>query len=135
MHHQYNSNKMQNIKNALKMQPLASWGIIIGSAAIIGMPPFPIFFSKLFILTQIGRVSLPGLALILILLFIIAAAFAFHLVHAFSQQTEARIEPYIVHQNMKIPIVVLLVLITAISFSLSFGLSNILTNITVSLGF
>ena len=47
MHRQYGSMHVDKIKNALKLQPLASAGLIIGTAAIIGMPPFAIFLSKL----------------------------------------------------------------------------------------
>ena len=57
LNHQYDGNKMQEMKNAFKLQPLATWGIIIGSVAVIGMPPFPMFISKLFILTQMGSYS------------------------------------------------------------------------------
>jgi hydrogenase-4 component F len=135
LNQQYNSNHLQDIRNALKLQPLASWGVIIGSVAVIGMPPFPMFFSKLFILTQLGSNSLPALFIVLVLLLVVAGAFAFLIINAFSRQSETVIEPYHVDWTMKLPIILLLIIITCLSVYLSFGLSNLLTNISSSLGF
>jgi hydrogenase-4 component F len=135
LNHQYNSNKIQDIQNALKLQPLASWGIIIGSVAVIGMPPFPMFFSKLFILVQIGSFSWPLLFLILILLLIVSAAFTFLLIRAFSQTTDSPVKPYFAHWTMKAPILLLFIIIIGTSVYLATGLNPLLTNITASLGF
>ena len=96
LHHQYSSNKLSDMENALKMQPLASWGMIIGSLAVIGMPPFPMFFSKLFILIQLGNYSIPVLGLVLVLLLIVAAAFAFLLIRPFTRQTDTQFKAYLV---------------------------------------
>ena len=65
-HQQYESNKYFQIKNAFKMQPLASWGLILGSLSVLGMPLFPIFLSKLNILTGIAEYSVPLLVVVLI---------------------------------------------------------------------
>ncbi len=67
LHRQYESNKMLEMPNALRLQPLASWGLIIGSIAILGIPPSPVFLSKLFLLIQLGDYSLQLLLLALII--------------------------------------------------------------------
>jgi hydrogenase-4 component F len=135
LHHQYSSNKLSEMENALKIQPLASWGVIIGTLAVIGMPPFPVFFSKLFILIQLGNYSIPILCIVLVLLLIVAAAFAFLLIRPLTRQTNNKFQAYIVPASMKIPIVFLLFVITLLFVYLPFGLSSILSNISTSLGF
>jgi hydrogenase-4 component F len=135
LNHQYDGNRMQDMKNAFKLQPLATWGIIIGSVAVIGMPPFPMFISKLLLLTQIGNYSLPLLLGILVLFLIVAAAFAFLLIRAFTQQADPGIAPYAAHWTMKIPIVFLIFALIGVVIYLSYGLSGVLTTITASLGF
>jgi hydrogenase-4 component F len=135
LHHQYDSNKLSEMENALKIQPLASWGIIIGTLAVIGIPPFPIFFSKLFILIQLGNYSIPALIIALVLLLIVASAFAFLLIRALTRQTDKNIEKYIVPLSMKIPIIALLIAITVLFTFLPFGLNTIITGISSSLGF
>lgn len=135
LHYQYDSNYLPNIFNALKIQPLATWGFIIGSVAVIGMPPFPMFFSKLMLLTQIAAFSLPLLAIVLTLLLIIAGAFAVLLIRSLARQSEQKVKTYEVHWTMKMAIIILLVVIVGISFSLAGGMGNALRNITASLGF
>ncbi len=135
LNHQYAGNRMQDMKNSLKLQPLATWGIIIGGVAVIGLPPFPMFVSKLFILTQVGHYSLPLLFAILVLLLIVASAFAFLLIRAFTQQTTTAIEAYRPHWTMKLPIIFLFLALIGVGVYLSFGLSGILTTISSSLGF
>jgi hydrogenase-4 component F len=135
LNRQYNSNRLQDIQNALKLQPLASWGTIIGSVAVIGMPPFPMFFSKLFILIQLSNFSIPALLIVLLFLLLVAGAFAFLIIKAFCRQSEITIEPYRVDWTLKLPIVLLLIIITGLSIFLPFGLSTLLINISSSLGF
>jgi hydrogenase-4 component F len=135
LNHQYDGNKMQEMKNAFGLQPLATWGIILGSAAVIGMPPFPMFISKLFILTQVGNYSLWLLLIVLVLFLIVAAAFAFQLIRAFSRGGESGLIPYLPHWTMKVPIVLLILGLIGVTVYLSTGLFDILTNITHSLGF
>ena len=135
LHNQYESNRLEDMLAALKLQPLAAWGVIIGAVAAVGMPPFPMFFSKLFILVQLGAFSIPLLIIVLILLLIVAAALATLLIRAFTQPAEKTLEPYHVDWSLKLPIVVLFVAIIGIVVYLSMGLSGILSTITASLGF
>ena len=46
LHRQYESNLIQDIRDVLTLQPIAGWGYIIGSFAIVGMPPFPVGAKK-----------------------------------------------------------------------------------------
>jgi hydrogenase-4 component F len=135
LYNQYESNRLQDIQAALKLQPLAAWGVIIGIIAVLGMPPFPMFFSKLFILIQIGHSSLPLLAIVLLLLLLVAGSLAFLLIRAFTQPAENTLHPYYVDWSMRLPIIVLFVAIIGIMVYLATGLSGILNSITASLGF
>lgn len=132
---QYESTYLQDMQAALKLQPLAAWGVIIGSLAVVGMPPFPIFFSKLFILVKLGEVSLPVLIIVLVLLLIVAAALVYLLVHCLTQPGKNTLKPYRVDWTMKLPIKVLFAGMIGITVYLAFGLSGILNTITASLGF
>ncbi len=135
LNHQFHGNKMQEMVNAFKLQPLATWGIVIGSAAVLGMPPFPMFFSKLFILIAIGQSSYWLLVVVLVLLLIVASAFAYLLIRAFTQRSEVQIIPYHPHWTMKVSIILLMAIILGVSAGLPAGLMDQLTIITVSLGF
>lgn len=132
---QYESSYLQDMQAVLKLQPLAAWGVIIGALAVVGLPPFPIFFSKLFILVQLGNFSLPVLSLVLVLLLIVAAALASLLVKSLTQPGNKTLKSYHVDWSMKLPIRVLFVSIMGITVYLAFGLSGILNTITASLGF
>jgi hydrogenase-4 component F len=119
LHRQYRSrlstDAVDEIRDVFRLQPLAAWGIVIGGLAITGMPLFPIFFSKLFILRELGMVSLPALFILLVLLFITAAALGYFVITAFSRitapDTPSDIEPYMTPLTMKIPLVFLICVI------------------------
>jgi hydrogenase-4 component F len=87
LHRQYRSNMREDMKDVFKLQPRAAWGLILGSIAIVGMPPFPLFPAKFFILLESAAVS-PYLTLAVLLMLILAAAsFANFLLKAFSKVT------------------------------------------------
>jgi hydrogenase-4 component F len=127
LHRQYRSrlstDAVDEIRDVFRFQPLAAWGVIVGGLAITGMPLFPIFFSKVFILLSLGAVSLPALVLLVFLLFIAAAALGYFVIMAFSETTVAGtptdIEPYITPLTMKIPLIFLLglIIITGVIFT------------------
>ncbi|MEI8330991.1 MAG: proton-conducting transporter membrane subunit, partial [Methanomicrobiales archaeon] len=50
----FSSDAIDEIKDVFRYQPLAAWGVILGGLMIIGMPPFPIFFTEFFIMLQLG---------------------------------------------------------------------------------
>ncbi|HII80827.1 MAG TPA: hydrogenase expression protein HupG [Methanosarcina sp.] len=87
LHRQYRSNMRENMWNVFKLQPRAAWSLILGSIAIVGMPPFPLFPAKFFILLESAAIS-PYLTLAVLLMLILAAAsFANFLFKAFSKVT------------------------------------------------
>jgi hydrogenase-4 component F len=123
------------MQNTLNLQPLASWGMIIGSIAILGIPPSPVFISKLFLLIQVGQYSPLLLFTVLILVLIIAGAFAFLLIRTFSRQKEEAMPKYHPLWTMKTQLVVFFVMIAGAGVWLYTGLGNILTQIVTGLGF
>src|SRR5512134_849899 len=46
---------MENIRGLAKVSPAVGWGLMIGSLAILGMPPFGVFASEFLILTTAMR--------------------------------------------------------------------------------
>jgi hydrogenase-4 component F len=87
LHRQYRSNLREDMKDVFKLQPRAAWVLILGSLAIVGMPPFPLFPAKFFILLESAKIS-PYLTLALLLMLILASAsFANFLLKAFSRVT------------------------------------------------
>jgi len=57
---------MENIRGLIKVSPTVGWGLMIGTLAILGMPPFGIFASEFLILTSAMH-QLPWAAPILLL--------------------------------------------------------------------
>ena len=122
LHRQYRSHlsndAIDDIRDVFRFQPLAAWGIIIGGLAIIGMPPFPIFYSEWFILLSLGTKSIPVLALVLVLLFAAAASIGYFVIRNFSKvsspEMQSDLVPYVTPGSMKIPIIALLIAILAI---------------------
>ena len=135
LHQQYHSNQFEDMKDVLSLQPLAAWGLIIGSMAVIGVPLFPVFLSKLNILTQLADYSLPLLFVILVCFLIVAAAFAVILIRTIPQTAETKHEPYNVPVSMKLPIITLLAGIIFLGVYFPGGLHNMLAGIVNSLGF
>jgi hydrogenase-4 component F len=143
LHRQYRSrlstDAIDEIRDVFRFQPLAAWGIIIGGLAITGMPLFPIFYSKLYILTQLGTVSLPALVVLLVLLFITAAALGYFVIATFSETTAPGtphgIEPYVTPLTMKIPVVFLICLIIIAGMVFSPGEISFLDRIVQELKF
>jgi hydrogenase-4 component F len=122
LHRQYHSrfsgDAPDEIRDVFRLQPLAAWGVIIAGLAIIGMPPSPLFFSKIFILMQLGTVSLWLTFIVLFLLFVAAVALGYFVITSFTQvsspESPVDIEPYKTPMGMKIPVVVLILIVIAI---------------------
>ena len=49
------SQVMANIRGLITVSPTIGWGLLLGSLAILGMPPFGIFASEFLILTTAMR--------------------------------------------------------------------------------
>jgi hydrogenase-4 component F len=129
LHRQYRSHLSADapdeIRDVFRFQPLAAWGIIIGGLAIIGMPPFAVFFSKFFILLSLGSLSLWVLVLVLALLFVAAAALGYFVIRSFSRVTPEGepldLVPYQTPLAMKAPIVILLAAVLLLAFLFPMG--------------
>jgi len=143
LHRQYHStlsaDAVDDIRDVFRLQPLAAWGIILGGLAIIGMPLFPIFLSKLFILMQLGRFSIPALVILLFLLFITAASLGYYVISTFTQvsrpESPNEIEVYNTPAGMKAPIVILLVMIVILGTVFTSGEITFLNQIVAELMF
>ncbi|MBI2135591.1 hydrogenase membrane subunit [Candidatus Woesearchaeota archaeon] len=135
---QYGSNDINSIKDLIKLQPLASLGLIIGSIAIIGMPPFALFLPKLMIFIEASKFSL-GLFFIIIMLVLVAiCAFGMFMTQLFSSVSESnaqeKIERYIMPVEMKLPIIILVVLILVLGLVIPQEIQQVLNNIVGELG-
>ena len=143
LHRQYrsrfSSDAADEIRDVFRLQPLAAWGIILGGLAIIGIPPFPIFYSEFFILLQLGTVSVWVLVVMLILLFIAAVGLGYFVLTTFTQVsepgTQLDIELYRTPTSMKVPIIFLLVLLLVIGIILPTGGMEFLNQIVAELKF
>lgn len=135
MHHQFKSVRMENVRNAFKLQPLASWSLVLGGAAIIGMPVSAIFLSKLSILMEAAIFS-PVLLLGLLLIFLfISAAFGIFLIKFLTKKDEGdRSEKYNSPLGMKIPILILLSIVFVLGVFFPQQLSDLLSTIVLELG-
>jgi formate hydrogenlyase subunit 3/multisubunit Na+/H+ antiporter MnhD subunit len=72
---------MDDIRGLLQASPTLGWGLVLGSVAILGMPPFGVFASEFLILTSAMR-QLPWVAPILLLALAVAFAAVFARVQA-----------------------------------------------------
>jgi hydrogenase-4 component F len=142
LHRQYrsrlSSDATDEITDVFRLQPLAAWGIILGGLAIAGTPLFPVFFSKLFILLELGKVSLPTVAVVLVLLFVAACALGYFVITNFTRVSSGEtteITPYITPVTMKVPIILLLVLIIILGVVFTSGEVSFLNRIVAELRF
>jgi hydrogenase-4 component F len=135
IHNQYDSVNINDIKFALRLQPLASTGLIIGGLSVIGAPLLPIFMSKIMILIQLARIS-NGLMILLAVLFMLAAsAFAYVLGTMFTnvsgeQKMKERIKPAFL---MNISVIFLIAMLFLIGIRLPDSLRHLLDTITAEL--
>jgi len=143
LHRQYKSHLSadapDDIHDVFRFQPLAAWGIILGGLAIVGMPPFMVFFSKFFILLNLGSLSLWALALVLVLIFIATAALGYFVITTFTRVTppgeHVDLVPYQTPLSMKAPIVILLALILTLGILFPTEGSTFISQIVTELRF
>ncbi len=133
IHRQYQSNKIEAIYNLFELQPFASWGLIIGSAAVIGMPLLPLFISKFFILADLANVSLLLLLAVLVLLLIASGSFAWFMIQMM-QIKENVLPKYRAPASMKMALFILIALLLALGLYVPDKLYAILEKIVVQLG-
>jgi hydrogenase-4 component F len=142
LHRQYHSristDATDDIVDVFHFQPLAAWGIIIGGLAITGTPLFPVFFSKLFILLELGKVSLVVVGVVLLLLFITACALGYFVITNFTKvscMSNPDLPPYLTPLTMKVPIVILLLIILVLGVVFTSGEVSFLNQIIAELRF
>ena len=112
MHRQYKSNELISMINVLKLQPLASIGLMVGTFSVLGFPPFALFFPKIFIISEIAKNSLILLALVLFFFLIAISAYTVLFIRLFTKLTVHKDLDVIKNYNspilMKIPLIVLI---------------------------
>jgi hydrogenase-4 component F len=137
LHHQFESVRMEHIKNAFKMQPFASWSLVLGSVAIIGMPLSALFLPKISILLQTAAIS-PILLFALLFIFLFAAAaFGIFLIKFLSkteEESSKEMKRYHASMGMKIPIIALLVTVFILGIFFPQQLTDLLNTIVSELG-
>lgn len=134
LHRQYESNDYSEMVNALKLQPLAAFGLITGSIAVIGMPPFALFLSKFYILSQAETLSPFLLGGILLLLLIAAAAFLIILMRIFQNTSPEAIRKNQITIGMKLPIIALAAAILMLGLFVPAQLHHLLSEIAAIIG-
>jgi hydrogenase-4 component F len=143
LHRQYHStlsaDAVDDMQDVFRLQPIAAWGIVLGGLAIIGMPLFPIFLSKFFILVQLAGYSLYALVILLVLLFIAAASFGYFVIRSFSQVAQPgapdEIPLYQTPAGMNAPVIILLVIIVILGTVFTSGEASFLNRIVAELMF
>jgi hydrogenase-4 component F len=143
LHRQYHStlspDAVDDMRDVFALQPVAAWGIILGGLAITGMPLFPIFLSKFFLLVQLAGFSLVALVILLVLLFIAAGAFGYFVFRTFTQESSAgtpvELVRYQTPAGMNIPVIVLLVLTLILGTVITSGEVAFLDRIVAELMF
>ena len=83
---EYHHIHLDNTDHLLQRQPLASFGLIVGSLAVIGMPLSPIFMSKIGLMSELGSRSLPLLFMAIVLFMLVGAAFTRFMLTLFTQR-------------------------------------------------
>jgi len=135
LNRQYLSDKADDLKGVFKLQPLASFGLIFGAAAIIGMPPSIVFISELSLLAQMAGTSLWLIGAVGLLLLIAAAAFAVFLSGVFSHEDDrTKIYVYQTPKRMGLPVVLLAIAIFALGIAMPSGLYELIQNAASCLG-
>lgn len=135
---QYQSNDLESIRDLIKLQPLASAGLLVGSLAIIGLPPFLLFAPKIIMLMELGKYSLIVLGIVLFLILIAISAFAIFMTRLFSNITHeetTNITKYILPISIKFTITILLIFVIILGVYIPIELQNVISSIVAQLGF
>lgn len=133
---QYDSNNLELMKNVLSLQPFLSVLLIFGSIAIIGIPPFAMFITKLSLLTELAAISKAAIALAL--LFITIAGFAMIKFVANmlieNRDETTTLKKFRIPLSIKASLMILLLLVLAVSIAGPSVLSGYINSIISELG-
>ncbi len=136
---QYESNEAEDVRDIFRLQPLASLGLIVGSLTIVGMPPFLLFLPKLFIIIELGKVSLLLFFLLMLFLLIAVVAFGAFMMRLFSAVPEAgkqeRIPRFPVPAKMSLTLAILITLVLALGLWFPSYVQHVIDAIVTELRF
>ncbi|MFA5991950.1 MAG: proton-conducting transporter membrane subunit, partial [Candidatus Doudnabacteria bacterium] len=133
---QYGSDRFDRIFDIFRLQPVAAWGVIMGSAAIVGLPMFPVFLSELNILIQLGGVSVWLVLMVLFFLLLVASSFAIFLLKAFTRSEKNTDRPvFRTPLSMKLPIYIIMAGVVFLGVCQPQMLADFLNQIVKGLGF
>src|SRR3989338_1583698 len=128
LHMQYESTRAHKMINALALQPAASWGLVIGAAALAGMPPFAMFLPKLFVLSELASASGALLLVMAGLLLIGASALALFLVRTMTRTAGESVVSVAVPAGLKLPLFMLTIMIVLAGLFVPEAVSDFLMN-------
>jgi hydrogenase-4 component F len=134
LHRQYDSVEIRDFTDLLTLQPLAALGILIGTLTVIGMPLFPIFISKLFLLIELGKISPVLLVILALLLFIVTVSFSTVLIRMFSQTRTTPLRHLFIPTSMRTPIIILIIALFALGIVIPDHIHTLFTTIISELG-
>lgn len=134
-HRQYQSNKYYAVRAPFRLQPLASWGLVVGSLAAVGVPLLPIFLVEFNVLGALTARSAGLAALVLLLLLLVVAGFGRYFLLALSQRGGDEPRPFRVPLSMGLPIVLSMLCLFLLGLYLPGWLTQTLQSIVAELGF
>lgn len=134
IHQQYDSIKAQSIYSLLTFQPLAGWGLLLGSIALIGTPLFPLFLPKLLILSELAKISLFLFIMVLFFFLMVAGAFVIFMLQLLREKETGTVLGYTAPLSMKLPVLFLIIIILLLGVFMPEQFQLLLHNIIVSLG-
>ncbi len=136
LNRQFHSNELRDARDVLALQPLASAGLILGSLAILGLPPFILFFPKFFILVELSRISIVLFLVVLMIVLLASVSFVVYMSKMFASVSVAHSEKerYDVPLRMRLSIWLLLAASVFALPLLGQGAGEILGKILVELG-
>jgi hydrogenase-4 component F len=134
-HRQYQSNKYFMVHSPFKLQPLASWGLILGASALAGAPALPVFLAKWNILSELAGYSVPLLSAVLVLVLLAAVGIAWYFIRVFGQPPADEPPPYRPTAGMKLGVVLTLAMIILLGLYMPPALGRLLTDIVSGMGF
>ncbi|GAK53195.1 hydrogenase subunit, NADH dehydrogenase subunit N-like protein [Candidatus Moduliflexus flocculans] len=133
---EYHQIHLDGVDHLLKRQPLASFGLIVGSLAVIGMPLSPIFMSKIGLMSELGSRSLPLLFVAIVLFMLVGAAFTRFMLTLFTQRrgdqnTTQFQTPFSIHLAIMILIFALILCGVALPSPLKTLLTDAVSNLNI----
>jgi hydrogenase-4 component F len=131
---QYRTNDDEKIVNVLRLQPLASVGVLIGSAAVIGAPFLPIFLGKFFILSELAVLSPVLVGLTVLLLAVVAIAVGYSIIRVVTRVEDGEQTPAKAPPSMTAPILLLILTLFLLGLAMPDAVRAVLTGALAELG-